>query len=164
MNFSLNDISNNNNFGLRFNGISDSAIIENICSNNHYNGLVLNDTNNCKLQNNILISNSKYAIYLDSNSSSNLISHNRFINNNENGISQCYDDGTANLWYDSKNKEGNYWSNLGKNKTYEIDGMANSIDEYPLNVDLKRISYSHFMIAIAAICFAIIFLRRRKLN
>ena len=48
--------------------------------------------------------------------------------------SQAKDDGEGNLWYEVISEEGNYWSNIGQNYTYMIDGSANSIDPYPLSV------------------------------
>ncbi|MHA2357585.1 MAG: NosD domain-containing protein [Candidatus Heimdallarchaeaceae archaeon] len=79
-------------------------------------------------------SNLYYAIELYEDTSEISAFRNNFQNNNINSTKQiqAFDSGNFNRWYDTVNLIGNYWSNLGTNATYSIDGSADSQDNYPL--------------------------------
>lgn len=96
--------------GVRMSGSSDSIITKNIFNYGF-----------------------SHAIELGYDTDDNLIFENHFFYNNiaANPPLQAYDSGNSNTWYDSDNLIGNYWSNLGSNSTYTIEGSAYSIDVYP---------------------------------
>ncbi len=73
------------------------------------------------------------AIELGYDTYSNLIFDNHFFYNNlaANPPLQAYDSGNSNTWYDSGNHNGNFWTNLGSNSSYSIEGSAESSDIYP---------------------------------
>ncbi|NPD90007.1 MAG: hypothetical protein HGN29_14940 [Asgard group archaeon] len=145
---------------LRFNNYS--SLNNNTCENTNY-GMKLLYTSNSKIHFNMIRDNIDYGIYVDNCSNSNLITHNSFIKNKVGDkYSQAYDAGSDNVWYNSKTKEGNYWSDLGKNETYTIDGSADSIDIYPLNENLERTSFMLISMVLLLICFSFISIRRRK--
>ncbi|MHA1218165.1 MAG: hypothetical protein ACTSSN_04745 [Candidatus Heimdallarchaeaceae archaeon] len=49
-----------------------------------------------------------------------------------------------------------YWSEWQKSKPYPIDGKAESVDKYPLNVSLERldITFAYFLISLLLIGLA----------
>ncbi|OLS32242.1 MAG: hypothetical protein HeimAB125_10850 [Candidatus Heimdallarchaeota archaeon AB_125] len=96
-------------------------------------GLQLNHCNYSTIKSNFFFNCSDYALTLNENTNNITIFHNAFIENNILGISQAFDNGYKNMWFNSILLEGNYWDNLGLNVTYEIDGTAGSIDLYPLS-------------------------------
>jgi parallel beta-helix repeat protein len=135
----------------------------NTCSSGVF-GIKLESTHFSRFYYNSIEENLDYGIYVDVNSKNNTLTHNSFIDNNvgENN-SQAYDEGSDNIWYNSTTKEGNYWSDLGKNKTYTIDGPANAFDKYPLNENLERISANYLLFTSFSLIFlAIIYYSRRK--
>ena len=69
---------------------------------------------------------------MTSSSKTNTIHHNNFVDNNPSGTSQAYDGGTKNVWFDSQNLEGNYWSDWSGTGSYSIDGYGGTVDSYPL--------------------------------
>ena len=113
------------------------TIINNTCNFNQY-GIDLSSSDNSVLSYNLLQGNDGYGVRISSTSNTNLIHHNNFVDNNPAGISQAYDGGRKydgglnNIWYDSKNLEGNYWSDWSGKGSYTIDGSAEAIDPYPL--------------------------------
>jgi len=80
----------------------------------------------------LLLENEEYGVYMSSSSKTNLIHHNNFVDNNPTGTSQAYDGGKHNIWYDSLNLEGNYWSDWNGTGSYSIDGYGGTVDLYPL--------------------------------
>jgi len=64
-----------------------------------------------------------------------IVFHDSFIIGEEynSSMSQAYDEGCDNLWYNALKEEGNYWSDLGTDSIYEISESANSTDLYPLD-------------------------------
>jgi hypothetical protein len=70
-------------------------------------------------------------MYIDSDSSNNIIHHNEFFYNNLLGKKQAWDDGRRNEWFDKETKQGNFWSDLEK-CIYYIEGDAWAKDKYPL--------------------------------
>ena len=81
---------------------------------------------------NTIVNNTNYAIKLDSETNYTTIYNNLLIDNNKGGLSQGYDDGIENTWYNSTFKIGNYWSDWNGTGSYAIDGAANSVDFYPI--------------------------------
>lgn len=81
---------------------------------------------------NLFSNNTHHAIILEKNSNNSVISYNDFIDNNMDGVSQAYDDGYNNSWYDRETLEGNYWSDWIGKEFYPIEGSAGSLDNYPL--------------------------------
>ena len=128
-----NNCSFNKKQGILLVQTSNSLIENNILSNNNH-GLVLENSSNISITYNTLTNNYFWGVFLDEDSVNNLVHHNSFYNNNQYyGTSQARDDGD-NLWYDEENEEGNYWSDyfvvVG---SYYIDGFANAQDLYPLS-------------------------------
>lgn len=128
-----NICSNNGDNGIHLYFSDSSTVANNTCINNNYRGIWLSYSDFCVVTNNLLQENEGYGVYLRSSSYNNLIYHNTFVDNNLGGTSQAFDDGKKNKWYDPETKEGNYWSDLGNECTYKIDGDAHSKDLYPLN-------------------------------
>ncbi len=128
-----NTCTNNAWSGIILEGSSGSTLTDNTCINNNNDGITLISSDSCLITYNLLQENEEYGIYLGSGSSSNIIHHNTFIDNNISGASQATDEGENNKWYDSETKEGNWWSDLEAYCTYNIDGTTNSKDKYPLN-------------------------------
>lgn len=106
-------------------------IIANV-SLNH--GIKILHSQNNDLKYNIITNCSSYGVYIEGTySRENSIYHNNFFFNNMNGSSQGYDDGPSNSWYNDELEEGNYWSDLNGSVFYNISGLSDSIDLYPLN-------------------------------
>ncbi|MHA2256137.1 MAG: hypothetical protein ACXAAM_08700 [Candidatus Heimdallarchaeaceae archaeon] len=92
-------------------------------------------SNFCAIFSNHIYNFTSYGIFIKQESNNNTIFHNSFLENLDAGsTSQASDNGSGNMWYSPLIFEGNYWSNLGSNSTYLIDGTAGSIDLYPLSV------------------------------
>ncbi len=108
-----------------------ATVINNTCNNNE-NGINLHSSD-CVVTYNLVQKNIDYGICLSSSADNNIIHHNIFVDNNLGSSSQAIDNGKKNKWYDTETKEGNYWSDLGDECTYKIDGDAHSKDLYPLN-------------------------------
>ena len=86
---------------------------------------------------NNFINNSKYGV--DIQTGYGITFRNNFIQNNSGGTSQAGDNSTDNngmIWYDSDTKEGNFWDNWNQVGSYQIDGLVNSKDLYPLNASI----------------------------
>ena len=128
-----NQILNNSLSGLNAYEIDSSLIWNNTCYSND-RGIALAETIECEIKHNFFVSNTLHGLFLRYDTYNNTVHHNAFVDNNINEYSQAKDDGASNLWYDVISEEGNYWSNIGQNYTYMIDGSANSIDPYPLSV------------------------------
>jgi len=69
---------------------------------------------------------------VDGNSVSNSIYQNSFVNN-QGELSQGFDNGIDNLWYNPFIMKGNRWSDWTGVGSYLIAGSANSFDIYPLS-------------------------------
>lgn len=123
----------NNSLGLSAYEINSSFIWNNTCFMNN-RGIALAASADCQIKHNFFLNNTLHGLFLRYNTYNNTVHHNAFVDNNINEYSQAKDDGDSNLWYDVISEEGNYWSNIGQNYTYMIDGSANSIDSYPLSV------------------------------
>ena len=94
--------------------------------------ITLAATNTTFLTFNNVTDASPYAITLEAMSAHNVIHHNNLVANYKDAQSQALDNGFNNTWYDSKTKEGNYWSNWSGTGVYNIDGTAHAYDPYPL--------------------------------
>jgi len=125
-----NNSLSHNDIGIRLHN-STNVILENNTINNNYYGIECYFTNFSIIYFNSFTFNSAYAIYLTSGFN-NSIYHNNFIDNNENGTSQAFDDGLDNIWYNTLISEGNYWSDW-LSGDYHINGSADATDPYPLD-------------------------------
>jgi parallel beta-helix repeat protein len=152
-----NDISNNNADGISVGAQSHSnkIIYNNLYSNNN-DGISLRASNN-NIKNNFIDSNTRYGIYVDSNtdnhiigntvsyndygiylqsSSDNQIYHNNILNN----TNQAYDDG-SNIWNDNYPSGGNHWSDysgIDLNSTPSQDvPPADGIGDTPYVIDFN---------------------------
>ncbi len=99
-------------------------------------GLIASDF--CNVSYNLVTDCELWGIYVHSSSEYNRIHHNSLINNNWGNIlpeytSQGYDDGEYNLWFEETTLEGNYWNTWSGSGEYEIDGLADNSDPYPLS-------------------------------
>ncbi|MHA1201137.1 MAG: right-handed parallel beta-helix repeat-containing protein [Candidatus Heimdallarchaeaceae archaeon] len=124
-----------------FNGINgifaktskEISIEANDISFNDGNGISMMDAQNISIQFNYFYHNEFFAVKLDYECYWNDVHHNEFVSNNQLGVSQAYDDGFENLWFDPTTLEGNFWNDLESGDYYEIDGTSNSVDIYPLS-------------------------------
>lgn len=120
-------------------GVDYCQILNNTISNNH---LGINTVgyvwswwlDNCNISFNLFQENENYAIVLNPACENTTIHHNSFIDNFLEGTSQAYDRGVNNFWYDTIILEGNFWSDWISG-SYAIDGVAFSVDLYPLSED-----------------------------
>jgi parallel beta-helix repeat protein len=129
----INNTCNYNEFdGITLLTSNNVNLTKNTCKNNQANGIYV-DSSFCTLVNNQLINSIIYGLVIESSNTNNTIHHNTFIDNNLGGSSQASDDGTSNIWYDNSINEGNYWSDWLGVGSYNIDGLAGSIDPYPLS-------------------------------
>ena len=121
-----------NSVGIRSFDSKQNMIINNTFKNGCTGiGLINNQQIIIKL--NSFYNSSGYAIRINIDSSNSTIYHNNFFHNNLEGSSQCYNEDYDSIWYNIDISEGNYWSDLGLNSTYEIDGSAGAVDLYPLS-------------------------------
>jgi len=130
-----NNTCNNNARGIDIYNSDGSTIVKNTCSNNGDLSINLWDSDSCIISYNLLKESPLPGVYLYPNCVDNIIHHNNFVDTNLAGVygaSQAYDDGTTNTWYYSEILEGNYWSDWSGTGSYSIDGLAGSIDLYPL--------------------------------
>lgn len=130
-------------------GCKNFTIASNTISNNSY-GLI-SAFNNSSVYSNNYYQNQYGGIELTEESYFNLVYKNNFIENHpllEFNCSQAVDNGNSNNWFHQTFLIGNYWSNIGDNFTYLINGTAVSYDLYPLTSPQELISfsliYSHF--------------------
>ncbi|MCG3224321.1 MAG: right-handed parallel beta-helix repeat-containing protein, partial [Candidatus Heimdallarchaeota archaeon] len=150
-----NNTCNKNYLGILLEYTSESNIVNNTCNNNTY-GIYLWNSDSCLISYNLLQENIDYGVYLDYTSGYNILHHNIFVDNNQIGGSQAYDSGNNNTWYDVELLEGNYWSDLGTNCTYEIAGQAEAVDQYPLNRSQDcNIPHSKTTLIIVAIALSV---------
>jgi len=149
--------------GLWLINVDNSLISNNLIEFNKDGGCVAENTDNSIFIGNYIANNSNYGLLLNKYSSNNSVYHNSFIGNNPGGTSQAKDNGEvgSNKWYNQDLKEGNYWSDWQKSKPYPLDGKAESVDKYPLNVSLERLDFkfSYFLISLLFIGLAAILKR-----
>ena len=146
----LNGIS-----GISLFGSDNSILLNNTSSFNFKTGIylagayewydmIIKPIKNCSISFNTLKGNREYGIFLDKFTEGNIIHHNNFFSNALNESSQAFDNGTNNMWFDIETYEGNYWSNLNESEHYLIEGIAESIDYYPLEIPSKCNSFPTF--------------------
>ncbi|MFX0206992.1 MAG: right-handed parallel beta-helix repeat-containing protein [Candidatus Hodarchaeota archaeon] len=122
-----NDVSNFN-IGIHLKDCS-SILIERNKVHSNYMGiqvgtipyLSVEPSHNVSIINNLFSHNQKYGVYINPLSQFNRIERNDFLNNNPDGSSQAFDQGTDNLFV------CNYWSPLYEEK-YSIDGSTQNED------------------------------------
>lgn len=130
----VNNTCINNYCGIKLSSSSETLVTNNTYSFNADNGIETSYYSvSCIFTDNVLQENGQYGLSLHYESSKNEIYGNYFIDNNFVGDSQARDEGRRNKWYNSETNEGNFWSDLGDNCKYKIDGKASSKDLYPLN-------------------------------
>ncbi|NPD87282.1 MAG: hypothetical protein HGN29_01075 [Asgard group archaeon] len=142
---SENDCFNNTQAGIalapsRFSKISNNTI--------HYNqgfGIYSERSLECIITYNLIENNDDYGVYLENTTNKTQIAYNYLLNNNPSGTSQGYDAGKNNNWFDEENKAGNFWSDWKGRGKYKIAGPAESVDKYPLNEQLERVSSLSFL-------------------
>ena len=190
-----NVLSNNKNMGLFVCDTSHSNITSNFISYNNYNGIHIarsdnlnaeNNTcfrntrngmqayivENCTFVSNLFQSNGDYGIWIDWDgftvSSKNIIHHNAFFTNNPEGSKQARDECT-NTWYDSEKLEGNFWSDLGENSEYLLDGQPVK-DLYPLAEspikplpeEVEKTNYLSMLALVTLYTIIVVIVRRRR--
>ncbi len=106
--------------GVQFEETYYSLVVFNLFQNNTCYGLAFRSANH-----NIIHHNSFAYTRLDANYP--------FPGYQKEG-SEAYDDSTNNTWYDKNKLEGNWWSNRKGKGAYEIDGITDVTDPYPLDL------------------------------
>ncbi|MHA1828304.1 MAG: right-handed parallel beta-helix repeat-containing protein [Candidatus Heimdallarchaeaceae archaeon] len=114
-------------------------------------GLYTEYFDNANVTYNLFKNNLGEGVYLDSGSSNISVFLNTFYHNNGN-LSQAYDDGIDNIFYDEVSQTGNWWSDYSGTGNYSIAGSAGSFDLYPLNNPPVEIAeYSLFALSLSII-------------
>lgn len=121
-----------NTYGMLTTNLENLIVTNNIITDNTGYGYLLQNTDGSVLTNNLLQDNGNYGINVDLHSDDNILHHNAFINS-LGATSQANDDGANNVWYDTSTNQGSYYSDWSGSGSYSIDGMASSVDPYPLN-------------------------------
>jgi len=134
-----NIIKNNTITYTRYGGLAiggdNNTVTDNVISESRENGLFVSGSNN-HLSSNVLFNNSEYGMFIHKSASNNFISRNVFFKNNQgNNLSQAFDDGINNTWFDPVYSIGNYWSDTDGSEPYPIDGAANVFDPFPRGSD-----------------------------
>jgi len=129
-----NEINHNKNHGLYIAGASHILLYENSVSFNRNFGVYVTTSSTGIISTNLIFGTDGYGIYLSSTTEDFVIYWNSFINNEPLiGTSQAFDSGTGNYWYHPEIRAGNFWSDKGSKRTYQIDGNTNNLDMYPLD-------------------------------
>ncbi|NHJ87752.1 MAG: hypothetical protein FK734_19985 [Asgard group archaeon] len=161
--------------GIHLNGGSSNYISGNIINSNYYQGINIRHSDSNIITHNWISDSEQHGLALVYTSSNNIIHHNHFINNSKADdyeidgtttgviISQGYDEGSNNFWYDTEGKYGNHWSDYNGKGDYSIDGPSNSLDIYPLTLtDTDAYPLSTILIIISFTIVSIIGTIRRK--
>ncbi len=82
---------------------------------------------------NLMKENFEYGVRIQL-SSTIIVHHNAFVDNNKLGTSQAQADSSGNVFYDTTTSEGNYWSDWSGIGNYSIDGAGDCVDLYPLGL------------------------------
>ena len=105
----------------------ESLVIEENKINNNDIGLNLKHSiSQSIIRRNSFRFNSEYAVEIWA-ASDNQFHHNIFFTQ-----SRILDDGSNNIWYENQTNEGNWWFDHMENDSYIIEGLAGSLDKYPL--------------------------------
>lgn len=126
-----NTCNDNELLGIYIWSCSRNTIQNNTCITSNYWGIYLQSSDSCLLTHNLIQNCAQHGIYLRAFSYDNVVHHNHFVANNLGGVSQGFDAGTNNIWYDITTLEGNWWSDWTGTPTYPLDGEANNTDPYP---------------------------------
>ncbi len=138
--YTLNNTCENNDYGIFltagswYNTISGNTVL-----NSTIDGIYIERSRECEITYNRLEENHRYGVYLEERTNDSLVAYNSFINNNPTGLSQGYNDGFRNMWYDKEAKRGNYWKDYEGKGSYKIAGQAEAVDKYPLTEQLERV-------------------------
>lgn len=121
----------NDNVWLGFYFWDCSGIIatDNTCEFSYHWGIYLQSSDSCSLSNNKIRYCTDHGIYMNEFSYDNEVYLNDFVDNNLGGVSQGFDDGTNNVWFNTTTLEGNWWSDWS-GEPYSIEGTANNDDPY----------------------------------
>ncbi|MHA1304019.1 MAG: NosD domain-containing protein [Candidatus Heimdallarchaeaceae archaeon] len=168
LNISFNNCSRNGIDGLSMLATNSSIIANNFIAKNSEMGIFAFDSNSNLFNHNTLVENADYGLSLMDaiadnriRNTNNTVVYNFFIHNNLNGSSQAFDNGQDNIWYDKEAKKGNYWSDSNKRK-YHIDGSADSVDKYPLNENLSRITFFFAVTPLLIVLWGTMLKRKEK--
>jgi len=127
------NISNTINVGILLENVTQgTGLIQGNTFVNNTVAIRIIETNNCTINNNQFSLGQDYSIVLSTTATDISVYSNNFIDNNVGGGTQTIDNGNSNSWYNIVTTSGNFWSDLGTNSTYIIDGTAGSIDLHPL--------------------------------
>jgi len=164
--------------GIHLNHAHNNIILNNMILSSNYQGINIRNSNYNELTYNTIENSQQHGLAMVGYAHTNVIHHNTFINNSKaetytidgerTGIimSQGYDEGSSNTWYDEGGKHGNRWSDLEGRKTYPIDGPANAEDIYPLELTYNEsafVSLVTFLLSFTGInCLLIVLTKRRK--
>ncbi|NHJ33106.1 MAG: hypothetical protein FK732_09590 [Asgard group archaeon] len=160
--------------GIHLNHAHNNLIYSNTILVSNYQGINIRYSNYNEITYNDIENSQQHGLVFVGDAHTNVIHHNRFINNSKvetytidgerSGaiMSQGYDEGQGNTWYDEESKTGNRWSDYNGSGDYAIDGRAGSVDIYPL-----KLSYNESVsISILVVVFSLIsvysFLRRKR--
>ncbi|MBD3405228.1 MAG: hypothetical protein GF411_03715, partial [Candidatus Lokiarchaeota archaeon] len=129
-----NTAEQNSNYGFNLLESFNVSLQHSRITNQGYTGILLMDTENCTIFNNLILEN-RFGIYVDADSYYNLLYYNKIGFNSQ---LNALDQGTENMWHNTSH--GNYWSDLGSSSTYLIVGNAESVDLYPYHLDYAPIT------------------------
>jgi parallel beta-helix repeat protein len=136
----LNNTCENNDYGIYLvQGAWYDMLANNTIINSTYDGIYAMRTRELLVVHNQIENSQRYGVYLEGRANDSVIAYNSFINNNPAGLSQGYDDGFRNMWYDKEAKRGNYWKDYEGKGSYKIAGQAEAVDKYPLTEQLERV-------------------------
>ena len=121
-----NNIIRQSNYGLRFRGVNDSYITNNVITNNTVAGfclssLITSSSNRNKVVGNLIKENSIGILVADEASKNNTFYHNNFVDN----LSQASSQNPTNFW--GNGAEGNYWSDY-HGQDLNGDGIGDTND------------------------------------
>jgi len=123
--------SNSGGISLMF--TNNTSIVGNLVYANNGTGIhIYLESSYCLIYNNLITNNTIYGIYIYSENDHIRIFGNALGWNNE---CDAVDFGTNNEWDDGIG-QGNWWQLYNGTGVYEIDGRANSIDNYPMMYEM----------------------------
>ena len=164
VNVTENDCSDND-YGLFLTiGVWYATFTRNNCTNNNIYGIYSEGTRESILQYNFIVTNTFYGLYFTNDTEGSVIAYNTVKNNNLGGTSQAYDDGEGNVWFDEEHQMGNHWSDWNK-EVYKIDGLAGSVDLYPLDENLHKLPLTtgfNSLYLILSTCIIILFVNHQR--
>ena len=166
--------------GIHVNEAPYCTIRYNTATDNTRNGINIRYSDYSVVTYNFLKDNNHHGFAIIGLSAYNVIHHNTFIDNSKaetytiDGTrtgeinSQGIDEGHYNYWYDNDTKQGNFWSDYSGKGTYEIDGPANAVDIYPMQIaeNTKKSTSPFFPIILSSSIIVIltVFQKRRSKN